>query len=83
MILPLTILKKQYTDAETVQFIVQTDPSNIVFLQSCFESYEGIATLRTKNNHLGMLEITTTRSMEQECKMLLNSFSKNTQGASN
>ena len=70
----LTILEELRLDSTTTQFRVKLAPASIVFVQACIESYEGLATIRTQDNEIGILEITTTRDLEEECKELIHNL---------
>lgn len=52
---------------------IEVPASQIVWLQSLFESYEGAGTVRTMDVQRSLVAILTTPSMRTECERVLNS----------
>lgn len=59
-------------DSQTRAFYFEVPRSNVVFFQALFETYEGIATVRTLNLERSLVCVLTTASLAPLCLELLN-----------
>jgi hypothetical protein len=60
-----------YRDSETIIFTVITEKDKIGLLQAFFEAYDGVALIRTVEEKSNLVEIISTPSMEDDCRIIL------------
>jgi hypothetical protein len=70
------MLTPDRVDNQTVVFYLELPREKVVLLQALFESYEGVATVRTLNLEQCLVAVMTTPSMERTCSLLLSSVSE-------
>jgi len=58
-------------DALTIALAIKVPGSRVAFLQSLFESYEGVGSVRTIDIQRGEVIIMTTPDQLAECKQIL------------
>jgi hypothetical protein len=69
-----TNITTESIDELTYVFKLTVPIHTIVFIQACFESYEGIAVVRTIDPETGLIELITPNDMADECANLINSI---------
>jgi hypothetical protein len=69
-----TTISAESIDDDTTVFRLTVPIHTIVFIQACFESYEGIAVVRTVDSETGLIELITPNDMADECAKLINSI---------
>jgi len=70
----ITHYTTESVDQHTKVFKLAVPIHSIVFIQACFESYEGVGIVRTLDPKTGQIEIITPNDMAVECAKLLNSI---------
>jgi len=60
-------------DPTTLALYLELTPSKVVLFQAIFESYEGVATVRTVDKEGSLVCLLTTPDMLQECFRILDS----------
>lgn len=63
-----------YCDDKSATIFLEVDRKDIVFFQGLFESYEGVGTVRTMDQHQGLLTILSTPDMVKTALEVLNSL---------
>jgi hypothetical protein len=58
-------------DSETVAFYLEVPRSHIVLLQTYFELYDGVGTVRTLEGERAIVCVLTTPSMAKDCRKVL------------
>jgi len=64
----------EFVDDHTCVFKLTVPIHTIVYIQACFESYEGVAVVRTIDSETGLIELISSRDMADECANLINSI---------
>jgi hypothetical protein len=68
----IEILNVRTIDAQTCSITIQTqDAEDVVFLQACIESYEGLGTVKTEKAENSGLTIYTSKDLVDSCLELL------------
>lgn len=65
-------ISTELVDEHTYVFKLTVPIHTIVFIQACFESYEGVAVLRTINPETGLIELLSSKDMADDCASLIN-----------
>jgi hypothetical protein len=60
-------------DSSTLALYLELAPSKVVLFQAIFESYEGVATVRTVDKEGSLVCLLTTKEMLSECLNILDS----------
>lgn len=58
-------------DDDTVAFYLEVPRSHIVLLQTYFELYDGVGTVRTLEGERAIVSVLTTPSMANDCRQVL------------
>jgi hypothetical protein len=56
---------------DTISFLLQIPPREIAYLNFVFESYEGVAAVRTDDPHKGIVELMVSPHYQKEAKEIL------------
>ena len=70
----IKIIEETEIDPYCVRISINTSVEDIVYLQACIESYEGLAVVRTEDSCAGDLSIYTTKQILISCRELLESL---------
>ncbi|MEJ2066975.1 MAG: DUF4911 domain-containing protein [Deltaproteobacteria bacterium] len=61
---------------DTISLLIQIPPHEIAYLNFVFESYEGVAAVRTVDSHKGIVELMVPPHYQEETKEILKSLEK-------
>lgn len=73
---PLLIAAREI-DPHTVVFYLEVPRSQIVLLQTYFELYDGIGTVRTLETPRNVVSVFTTPGLKNDCIEMLNAIREN------
>ena len=58
-------------DSDTLAFYLEVPKNQVVLLQTFFELYDGVGTVRTPEGSRGIVSVLTTPSMAEDCCWVL------------
>jgi len=61
---------------DTISLLIQIPPREIAYLNFVFESYEGVAAVRTVDPHDGIVELMVSPHYQEETKEILKSLAE-------
>lgn len=61
-------------DSHTWAFFLEVPPARVVLLQSCFETYEGLGTVRTLGEEKPIVCVLTSEDSREDCLAALQSL---------
>ena len=61
---------------DTISLLIQIPPHEIAYLNFVFESYEGVAAVRTVDSHKGIVELMVPPHYQEETREILKSLSE-------
>jgi len=61
---------------DTISLLVQIPPREIAYLNFIFESYEGVAAVRTVDPRKGIVELMVSPHYQEEIKEILNDLAE-------
>ena len=61
---------------DTISLLIQIPPREIAYLNFVFESYEGVAAVRTIDPHRGIVELMVSPHYQEETREILKSLTE-------